>query len=249
MRAKLALLHLGASLLIVGLTVGASVMAWYPPPLAQLQGVMMIIGLIVLVDVCLGPLATFAIASPAKAQAELRRDIATVVVVQILALGYGLWTVYVARPAYLVFNANRFDVVQASELETELLGSRRGSEFDSPRFGGPIWVLAEQPESIEERNRILFDAAAGGADIKNYPHLYKAWPGNAGAVRRKLQPLDKLKSQRPESESAVRAALSSLGLGEADVSWLPIVGRDHNGVVLVRNVDLTPLKILDVDPG
>ena len=112
--------HLIASALVVGIFLSIVATVWYPPPLLHLQGAVPILVTLAVVDVCLGPLITLIIAGPRKPRPELTRDLSIIVFVQLTALAYGAWTVYSGRPAFLVFNADRFDVVAATEIETEL---------------------------------------------------------------------------------------------------------------------------------
>ena len=63
---------------------------WYPPPFAAVAGGLGLFGLIVGIDVVVGPLLTAVVASAAKPLAELRRDIAVIAVFQSLAFGYGI---------------------------------------------------------------------------------------------------------------------------------------------------------------
>jgi len=51
--------------------------------------------------VCLGPLLTLAVFDPKKK--ELKRDLSIILLIQLSALFYGIYTVSVARPAYIVF--------------------------------------------------------------------------------------------------------------------------------------------------
>jgi len=48
--------------------------------------------IVVTVDVILGPLITLAVFNGVKPWTELRRDLAMVGVLQLAALGYGLWS-------------------------------------------------------------------------------------------------------------------------------------------------------------
>jgi len=57
--------------------------------------------LVLIVDVCLGPLLTLAVFDPKKK--ELKRDLSIILLIQLSALFYGIYTVSVARPAYIVF--------------------------------------------------------------------------------------------------------------------------------------------------
>jgi len=67
-----------------------------------------------MVDVILGPLITLTVFNRSKPRSELVRDLTVVGLIQLAALGYGLWTVFVARPVHLVFEYDRFRVCMPS---------------------------------------------------------------------------------------------------------------------------------------
>jgi len=237
-RLRLAALHACSSALVLAAVLLLAVLTWYPPPLFSLQGLGSIVLLLGLVDVCLGPLATLVIAAPNKPRPELRRDIAMIIALQLIALLYGIWTIYAARPAYVVFNADRFDVVAATDIAADYFGKPIGGPFAKLPQLGPRWVHAEQPADVAERNAILFSAAAGGADVKNFPNLYKAWPGEESVVRRHARPVPELLSEQPALTPAVSAVAADTGLAAGEMLWLPIVGRHAEGIAILNGRDL-----------
>src|SRR6478609_8700249 len=99
-RFKASAIHLGISLAIAVLAAMLVFGIWYPYPYRELSGGRELFLLLVSVDVILGPLITLAIFNRAKPRKELRRDLAVVGLIQLAALGYGLWTVFVARPVH-----------------------------------------------------------------------------------------------------------------------------------------------------
>ena len=54
---------------------------------------------------------------------------------QLVALGYGLWTMYLARPVYLVHEIDRFKVVTAADLAESDLSSAPAAFRKTPLFG------------------------------------------------------------------------------------------------------------------
>ena len=121
-------IHLGISLAIAALAALLVFGLWYPYPYREISGGRELFLLVVSVDVILGPLITLAVFNRAKPWMELRRDLAVVALIQLAALGYGLWTVSVARPVHLVFEIDRFRVVHAIDVDEAQLGqaARRG---------------------------------------------------------------------------------------------------------------------------
>src|ERR1700687_4346526 len=69
---------------------------WYPDPYSELPGGRELFLILVAVDVILGPLITLTIFNRAKPWPVLCRDLVCVGLVQLVALGYGMWTVFVA---------------------------------------------------------------------------------------------------------------------------------------------------------
>lgn len=213
-------------------------LVWYPTPLAELQGVTQILFVLAFVDISLGPLLTFIIATPRKASRELIRDISLIALAQLGALGYGTYTTFVARPAFVVFNANRFDVVSATELEWKEGRRAQDPKFASAPFFGPAWAHALPPDSVEERNEILFSAVEGGPDLKNLPHLFHTWPQDDASVRSRLRPMNELASMSDMHRQEVRKLEENLSLTADQLAYVPLVGRSDIGVVVLRRSDL-----------
>ncbi len=107
-RIKAFLMHLAVSAVIALLAVLLVFQIWYPAPLHEALGVTDIFLLLPLVDVILGPLLTLLVFKLGKK--TLIMDLAVIACLQLAALGYGLWTVAEGRPAWIVYNADRFDV-------------------------------------------------------------------------------------------------------------------------------------------
>ena len=116
-RAKYFLGHLALSAALVGCAAGLILVLWYPGVLSRIDGVLPIVGMLVLVDVCLGPLLTLVVASPKKPRRELWRDLAVIGAVQGAALVYGVHAAYVGRPVFVVFDVKQFETVSAKELD------------------------------------------------------------------------------------------------------------------------------------
>lgn len=243
-RLAFALTHLGFSALAIAAFVSWVTLVWYPSPLAQLQGVTAILLILVFVDVCLGPLLTFVIASPHKARGELVRDVAIIGLVQFGALGYGTYTTFVARPAFVVFNANRFDVIAATELVWKEGRKAQDRKFSSAPVLGPIWAHALPPESSSERNEILFSAVDGGADIKNLPHLFHAWPQDVAEVRSRVRPMSELAGMSDQHQRKVQQLTEVHSLSADQLAYVPLIGRSDVGVVIVRRSDLSVVASL-----
>jgi hypothetical protein len=246
-RLRFAFSHFACSALVVGTFVAWVLGFLYPPPLAQLEGVLLVLMLVVLVDLCLGPLLTLVVANPRKPRASLVRDVGAIVIVQIAALGYGAYSVYVSRPAFVVFNTDRFDIVTPSELVWQD-SDRSGTPGISLPYFGPVWVQALPPSSLEERNRLLLATVLGGPDLKHLPHLFHTWPTDGAAAISRAKPVSELAKLSSEHRKAVDAAIKTAGLSDAETVYVPLLGREATGAVLLRRPDASIVAVLRVPP-
>src|SRR6476620_1241962 len=138
-RLRAAAIHLALSIMVAGLA-GLLVFAvWYPYPYREVSGGRELFLLVVSVDIVIGPLVTLAVFNRAKPDAELKRDLAIVGLLQLAALCYGLWTVHLARPVHMVFEYNRFRVVHQVDIPTEL-NDKAPAGIDIAPWGGPTLI-------------------------------------------------------------------------------------------------------------
>ena len=87
-------IHLGISLAISVMAAALVFGLWYP--YREISGGRDLLMLLVAVDVVMGPLITLAIFNRAKPRRELFLHLTVVGLLQLAALGYGLWTVFAA---------------------------------------------------------------------------------------------------------------------------------------------------------
>ena len=120
-RLRASTVHLGISLCIAALAAALVFGLWYPYPYGEISGGRELFLLVVAVDVVMGPLITLAIFNSTKPRRELIMDFTVVGALQLAALGYGLWTVFAARPVHLVFEYSRMSVVHAIDVDADLL--------------------------------------------------------------------------------------------------------------------------------
>ncbi len=179
---KAGCIHLLCSLLVAALAGGLVFGLWYPFPYRELSGGRELFLLIVSVDVVCGPLLTLVLFNPAKPRAELWRDLGLVVMIQLGALGYGLWTVWQARPLFLVQEVDRFKVVAAPDL-------RGASTAGLPAvlqpgwFSGPVTVAIREPKDANEGQTVLFESLQGGRDYAERPEFYIPYEGRLRSSR------------------------------------------------------------------
>ena len=103
---KAALIHIFISALVIGLLLLIIFTIWYPKPFVSISGVIEPLKLLILVDVIIGPLLTFAVYK--KGKKYLKIDLALIAIMQISALVYGVYTIYGGRPSMVVMHKGQF---------------------------------------------------------------------------------------------------------------------------------------------
>jgi hypothetical protein len=242
LRIRAALIHLAISTAIGLLTAVLVYLVWYPDKFSIAVNVSSIFIILLVVDICLGPLITFIIFNPKKK--ELKLDLAIVALIQMGALVYGVNTVFEGRPIYVVFNIDRFDLVRANDLSDEDL-SLADKEFQARPLWGVRYIIAVRPESPDERQKLLFDALDGKKDLPFIPKYYQPYENHLEYIKTKIRSLDELKIFNPDMSMNIDALKQKYsGLAgylpmRADSKDLTII-LDFNSGQVVDVLELKP---------
>lgn len=211
---------------VAGLVFGV----WYPAPYAELAGGHGLFWLVMAVDIVCGPLLTFVIFSPAKPRAELVRDIGLVVLVQIGALFYGLYSVAQARPVWLAFEGNRFRVVSIPDLANQSLDaapeSLRTLSWTGPKLLGVRLVQPTDPDFVQSVKSSL-----EGNHPAFRPARWQAYDGQA--VRQSLLPMARLIARHSSEGEYIREVVGKRDLGQ--LGYLPLVANNVTDWVVVAD--------------
>jgi len=101
--------------MIVGAVLVFMGTVWYRWPLFRIAGGSGLTLILAGVDMTLGPLITLVVFKSGKK--GLKFDLAVIALLQATALAYGVHVVYAARPVYLVFAFDRFNVMTAEDID------------------------------------------------------------------------------------------------------------------------------------
>ena len=226
-----AALHLLLSAAVAGLVAVLVFGGWFPTPLRALVGGTELFWLIVGVDVVCGPLLTFVVFNPAKPRVELRRDLALVALVQLLALGYGVHALSYAHPVALVYEVDRFRVLSFADLD-------EADASNVPNWAQP-WNLS-RPRAVglraaatSEEKIASVDASLQGVEPGQRPSLWQDYALSMPQVLQRSRPVVELRAKHPAQaallDTAVASAIADVLPGETTdptaLRWLPLVSR------------------------
>ena len=225
-------IHLLCSLVVAMLAAALVFGLWYPYPYGELSGGRELFLLVVAVDVVCGPLLTMVLFNPAKLRAELWRDLGLVALIQLSALAYGLFTVWQARPLFLVQEVDRFKVVMAPDLDGAALAALPAA-LKPGWWAGPVTVAIRAPKDTKERNTVLFASIQGGRDYAQRPEFYLPYEGDAALKSlRHAKPLPVFLQKQPSQQDAARQLAAEKGADLAQWLYLPVIARQDWVAVL-----------------
>ena len=229
-RFRAAALHLGISMVIAACVFLSVRQLWYPGALYDSAGGRDLFLLIVTVDVVLGPLITLIVYRPGKP--GLRFDMTTIAVLQLAALGYGLWSLSLSRPVYVVFVKDRFELTRASDIDSADLEKARGTPYQRLPWTGPGYIGVTFPKDPNEQFELM-NSASAGKDIHTYPRYFAPYERTASVAAAKAQPLAALRRFNAGRDAEIAALPAKYGRAEAELAFLPLkTGKADVTVIL-----------------
>lgn len=244
-RWRVASLHFLLSVILLSVaTLWCLLLAGYGWPIWYLQGSEHLLGVVAFVDLCLGPLITLIISNPKKPRRELIRDWAIIGVIQLAALGYGVFTLWEGRPVALVLSVDRVEVVTANMLGADKLPvAEARCSYDPPFTFLPkwhaCWAVARSPEDSKKREELLFSSLSGGPDLSALPEYYVSLSGAQSDFQSALITAKECERKLPHLRKVIEAFLIKYSDHLDEIRLLWISGRDKSALLVIRSSDST----------
>lgn len=238
-------IHLGISLCVAVFAAALVFGLWYPYPYGEISGGRELFFLVVAVDVIMGPLITLAIFNRAKPRRELLIDFTVVGLLQLAALGYGLWTVFAARPVHLVFEYSRMTVVHAIDVDADLLAKAPTSLQKLPVTGPTVIALRPFKNPAEQFDATM--AAFEGFPLAARSDLWQAYEPVRADVLKEAKPVAELRARFSNQAAQIDRAIAATGKPVADLRYLPLLSRKTAWTVLLDTTTAEPLGYLPLD--
>jgi len=219
--------HLVASAGASTLTLGLLYLGWYHWPGWYLADMPTVLAIMVGVDVVLGPLLTLIIANPAKTRRVLARDLAAILLVQLVAFGYGVTTLWNGRPLYYAFSENCLSLVQAQDIDPDAFAAARAQHdaLAPTWYSLPRWIWSPLPKDSVAADKIIKSAIGGGYDVTALPQYYKPWADGAAELRGQLRRVDEIKFFSLKEKQLLRERLKTAGFAPDRADGIALTGR------------------------
>lgn len=234
------LFHLMISLLVSFFVLGWIYWIWYPFPLASAVGVIHLFFMMLVIDVIIGPILGFIVYKDGKK--TLKFDLSIIILIQITALIYGVFSIEQGRPVWLVYNVDRFELIKKNEVIEDHIKEAL-PQYQQTSWLKPQLVAVEFAKDANIRSNDMFAEALSGISIAQKPERYV--------------PLEKVKLQI-QQRAQVLSLLNEFNAKEdintiikkypqAD-SWVPLKANAVDMVVLINKEKGEVVKIVDLRP-
>lgn len=238
-------IHLISSLIVAAIAASVVFFLWYPWPYRIVAGGQDLFVLLMTVDIVMGPLLTLAIFNIKKPMKELKRDLFIIVVLQLSALAYGLHTVYLARPAVIAMEVDRFRVVSANDVAEEEL-AKAPQDLRALSLTGPRLIGTRDATNEEKPEAILLGAA--GHDLGTRPSFWIPWDDfSRQRALKHGKPVAAWVNAHPANREELLAAIARTGRPADQLLYLPMLSRRTDWSVLVDKASGDPVGFAPIN--
>ena len=232
--------HLIVSLIITFLITILTFDLWYPYPLGKAAGVTHIFLIMLAVDAILGPLLGLLVYKEGKK--TLKFDLTVVLFIQIAALYYGVYSIAQGRPAWLVFHADRFELVRKNDIILNNIDQTQ-PQFQHVSWSKPQFIAVKSAMNTQQYQNDMFTEVLGGISLAQQPERYLELAQVKAQIQKHGLPLKELEQYNTKAE--VEKTLAKYRVADA---WLPLKASAVDMVVLIKKDTAEVIKIVDLRP-
>ena len=231
--------HLLISFFIALLVIGLVFFVWYPSPLATAVGVTQIFLMILVIDVIVGPILGLLVYKEGKK--SLKFDLTVIILLQLSALFYGIYSIEQGRPVWIVFNVDRFELIRKNEIVDQNINHAQ-LQFQQPSWLKPKFVATVFAKDTNQRNDDMFSEVLSGISIAQRPERYVDFIQVKDQIQQRAQKLDLL--QQYNNKTDVEKILAKYPQATA---FLPLKASAVDMTILVDQ-NSNVIKIVDLRP-
>lgn len=239
-RIKFFINHLAISFFIALIVIGVVFFLWYPSPLAKAVGVTTVFLMLLCIDVIIGPLLSFFVYKEGKK--TLIMDLTVIILMQISALAYGVYSIAQGRPAWIVYYYDQFELVTNKDLAQDRIQQAQ-PDYQTPSWFKPKIVAVQQRKTDEETKRDMIEVLTTGIPVFMRPERYVPFEQESRTILKSSQKLEKLEQfNNPQKVQKILAKYPQAN------GWLPLNATDKSMTVLINKEKGEVVKIVDLRP-
>ena len=241
-RLRITSVHILFSLILLCIALAFVYGIWYPSPLDIAMGVTSIYLILLMVDLIIGPLLTFVVYK--EDRKKLKFDLIVILILQLSAYIFGLYTLAQGRPVWQVFVVDDIELISLSDVK-KTKDYEMKEIFAPTIFKKPQWVAAvysNDPKKIQQQKE---DEMFEGINISTRPETYQSLDQKKQVILAKIKPIREL-----EKFNRDPVVLNNvLKMYPQAIGWLPVKAPEQDMVALFdklgRAIDVVNLRPWD----
>lgn len=168
-RIKFSLLHLSFSLALCLIVILFFQFTSYSYPLSLAVNFWHIALIFCAVDLLIGPFLAFLVYKEGKK--SLKFDLSIIILLQAIAFFYGVYCIFDARPAWIVYSVDRFELVKNTDIYIEDINKVKPEYRQAPWFG-PQFTAVQLSTNKTQRERDIFNAVFAELTLSKQPEKF-----------------------------------------------------------------------------
>jgi len=225
-RTKFSLLHLSLSLALCLIVLLFFQLTSYSYPLSLAVNFWQIALIFCVVDLLIGPFLAFLVYKEGKK--SLKLDLSIIILFQAIAFCYGAYSIFDARPAWIVYSVDRFELVKNTDIYIEDMNKVQPEYRQAPWFG-PQFTAVELSTDQTQRGQDVFNAVFANLTLSKQPEKYMKLQTVQSEIIPKMQDLTLLGQYN--SPQKVKTILSKYPEAHA---FVPLKADKEDMVVLLH---------------
>lgn len=169
-------------------------------------------------------------------------DLGVIILLQIAALCYGIYSIEQGRPVWLAYNVDNFQLIRKNEILEDGL-QKALPQYQQTSWLKPQYVGVELAKDIQTRNDDTFAEALGGISIAQKPERYVPLDKVKKQIQQHAQNLDAL--NQFNDKALVKKTLSNYPQATA---FVPLKANAVDMTVLINKEKGEVVKIVDLRP-
>lgn len=172
---------------------------------------------------------------------SLKLDLSIIVLLQLSALLYGIYSIEQGRPVWMVYSVDRFELVRKNEIILENINQAK-PQFQQLSWLKPQFVATQFAQDVKQRNDDMFTEVFGGISLAQRPERYVDFAQAKAQLQKRAQSLellsqynDKIFVEKTLAKYPQATAFLPMKASAVDMTVL----INHQGEV-VKIVDLRP---------
>ena len=240
---KASLIHLLLSIVLVSLILALVVYFLYPIDYLGFTNFKDITLLIILVDLVLGPILTFVVFN--KNKKKLHFDLSVIVMVQLLALTYGVNSLYQVHPLFLTYNHGAFNFIHANEVTLE---KAKYDQFKISKFSSVKLAYAKMPDDPNKQTEIMIAVdLKGEPDIDKRVEYYEPYKNHLNEILRNSLDASKLFEEKNLTDAS-RDFLEEHVSSKNKFAYFALKGTTKDAILVLNKETAEPVTTIDIVP-